>query len=90
MVVVGTTGLMYFRQELSEIGSYLDRIERKYGMIRSLRPAVITFEDVNTVESEWVSFLKRKESLFRDILRSNVQAYFDLEYKMKSGHIGNH
>ncbi|CAO3661145.1 unnamed protein product [Rhizopus stolonifer] len=32
--------------------------------------------------------MKQKEVVFKEIVRFNVQAYFDLDLKLKSGHIG--
>ncbi|KAI7869413.1 uncharacterized protein EV154DRAFT_571192 [Mucor mucedo] len=60
---------------------------RAAGRNVSERPTILGPLYFDFAESQWVEFLKVREALFKDILRSNVQAYFDLGDKLHSGHI---
>ena len=58
------------------------------GILRAARASLITEEVTAIVEGRWLTFLQQKEALYKEIVRTNVQVYLELDKKLKSGHIG--
>ncbi|CAO3698651.1 unnamed protein product [Rhizopus stolonifer] len=70
------------------IEDFLCDYEARNNIVRDNRPFLVSVEATTVIEGRRLSFMKQKEVVFKEIARFNVQAYFDLDLKFKSGHIG--
>ncbi|KAG1437137.1 hypothetical protein G6F56_013252 [Rhizopus delemar] len=89
-VVVTSSGETYFGRNKKMIEEYLSNYEMRHGIPRAARASLITEEVTAIVEGRWLTFLRQKEALYKEIVRTNVQVYLELDEKLKSGHIGTY
>ncbi|KAG1457631.1 hypothetical protein G6F56_006569 [Rhizopus delemar] len=86
-VAVTSAGETYFGRNKKTIEDFLCDFEMRRGIPRAARASLVTEEVTAIVEERWLTFLQQKEAFYKEIIRTNVQVYLELDKKLKSAHI---